>query len=541
MGNERTAGNRTSILWLAGFVVIAFSLILVAAETSAARYSAVRTLSETGQTASNADVAVDSSGRATIVWGRYDGTNYRVQAVRLAANGTPNAVQTLSQAGGDADQPDLAIDKSGRATVVWRQDDGVDYRIQSVRLAANGTPGTIRTLSDSGNSANSPQVAVDASGRATITWNRNDGSDLRVQAIQLAANGTPGTVRTLSRAGQSAYDPEVGADNAGRVTIAWYRSDGMNGRAQSVRLEKNGTPGAVQTHSAPGQYAYDIHLAVAGSGSASVVWLRNDGSNDRVQAVHLSASRKASATRTLSGSGQDADYPQISVDNRGRATVVWERRDGSDSRIQAVRLTASGKPGVTRTLSKPGQDASSAQVEIDRSARSTIVWYRFDGSNNRTQTVRLNPAGAPGKVQTLSQPGQNIFDPQVAVRGTGQASIIWQRDFGANLRIQAVTGLQPTVTVARPRGPAIAKRGRRSAFTVKITNTGNASASGVAVRVSGKGAAGRAVAGNIAVGATRNVKVRVRLKRPGRIKLAFRVSTKNAGSRIVRKTISVKR
>ncbi len=84
-------------------------------------------------------------------------------------------------------------------------------------------------------------------------------------------------------------------------------------------------------------------------------------------------------------------------------------------------------------------------------------------------------------------------------------------------------------------------KGKKTTFRVKISNTGNATASGVKVKVSGKGASGKATTGSIPAGAKRTVKVKVRMKRPGPIKLAFKVNSKNAGSHTVRKTVSVRR
>jgi hypothetical protein len=107
--------------------------------------------------------------------------------------------------------------------------------VQAVRLGAEGSPGTLHTLSEPGQDARFPQPAVDAQGRATVVWHRFDGANTRVQAVRLGAEGSPGTLHTLSDAGQDASPPQLAVDAQGRATVVWSRSDGMKRRVQATR------------------------------------------------------------------------------------------------------------------------------------------------------------------------------------------------------------------------------------------------------------------------------------------------------------------
>jgi hypothetical protein len=89
-------------------------------------------------------------------------------------------------------------------------------------------------------------------------------------------------------------------------------------------------------------------------------------------------------------------------------------------------------------------------------------------------------------------------------------------------------------------GPSALRRRKATTYKAKITNSGNAAATGVRLLVSGKGIRLKTSVGRINAGATRTVKLRVRPSRAGRIKATFKVTSGNAGSRIVRKTVRVR-
>jgi len=418
--------------------------VLAASASAIPQFSSPQTLSPAGQDAYYPQVATDGSGRATIVWQRTDGTNKRVQSVRLAADGTPEPVQTLSHPGQSARIPQVALDGSDRATIAWQRSDGSNIRIQSVRLAADGTPGPVQTLSDPGQNARFPQVALDRSGRATITWQRNDGAYYRVQSVRLAADGTLEPVQTLSDPGRSAINPQVAIDGSDRATITWQPSDIFDGSVQSVRLAADGTPGPVQSLSAAGQGADRPQVAIDGSDRATIVWTGSDGANARIRSVRLAADGTAEPVQTLSGAGEHASRPQVAIDNSGRTTIVWcvggcGGNVRADTRIQSVRLSADGTPGAVQTLSDAGPDTLYPQVAMDGSDRATVTWYRYDGSDYRIQSVRLAADGTPGPVRTLSDPGQDAFIPQVAIDSFDRATITWYRYDGSRFRIRSIT------------------------------------------------------------------------------------------------------
>jgi hypothetical protein len=392
--------------------------------------SAVQTLSAAGRDAVHPQVAVDPVGRVVVVWTRSDGSHDRIQARRRTASGGLSAVQTLSGAGQDAFNPQVAMDPDGNAVVVWRRSDGANWRIQARRRSASGGLSAVQTLSAAGQDADNPLVGVDPNGRAVLVWTRSDGANDRAEVRRRTAAGNLSAVQNLSAAGQDASWPQVALDRNGRAVVVWTRSDGANYRIEVLSRTAAGALSAVQTLSAAGQPAANPQVAYDRQGNAVVVWEFDDGANSRIQASYLLD------VQTLSV-GAHARIPQVAVDRNGNALLVWQQSDGANSLIQLRRRTAAGGLSEVQTLSAAGQNAFNPQVAMDPDGNAVVVWQRYDGTRYRIQARRRTASGSLSAVKTLSEAGQNASDPQLAVDPDGNAVVVWIRSDGANYRIQA--------------------------------------------------------------------------------------------------------
>ena len=141
----------------------------------------MQTLSASGQSALP-QVAVDADGDAVFTWTRFDGTNDRVQARARSAAGALSDVQDLSDPGHNAGYPQVAVDADGDAVFTWRRSDGANAPGRGADPLRRGRPEPLTTLSDPGQSAFLPQVAVDAEGDALVAWEHFDETNVRVQA-----------------------------------------------------------------------------------------------------------------------------------------------------------------------------------------------------------------------------------------------------------------------------------------------------------------------------------------------------------------------
>jgi hypothetical protein len=411
---------------------------LVPASAGAAWTTPVN-LSAATSAASNPQVAIDAGGDAVFTWLRSDRP---VQARVRAADGSLSAVQALSRVSQPAFTPQVAVDADGDAVFIWGRLDGPNVRIQARARAADGTLGRVRTLSAAGQSAFTPQVAVDADGDAVFTWVRFDGTNYRVQARARAADGSMSPVRTLSAAGENAVTPQVAIEADGDALLSWVRYEpGTSYRIQTRVRAAEGTFGPVETLTTGAAQVLDPQVAVDASGDAVFVWGRYDGiCCYRIQTRARAPAGTLSAVQTLSEAGQHAYSPQVGVDDAGGAVFTWQRSDGTNSRIQARARAADGTLSSVQDVSYPGHDASAPQVAVDAGGDAVFGWLRSDGTNLRVETRTRSAAGSLVPFTVLSDPGQAAEGPQVAVDPDGDAVVTWARSDGTNSRVQASAG-----------------------------------------------------------------------------------------------------
>ena len=100
--------------------------------------------------------------------------------------------------------------------------------------------------------------------------------------------------------------------------------------------------------------------------------------------------------------------------------------------------------------------------------------------------------------------------------------------------------LQAKISKVTVKGPNKVKKGKKGKYTIQIKNTGNAKATGVRLKVSGKGVSFNTSAGSINPGQTKKLVVKAKFKKKGKVKAQFKVTSGNAGGKTVKKTIKVK-
>ncbi|MDX6634887.1 MAG: hypothetical protein QOF06_1090 [Solirubrobacterales bacterium] len=414
---------------------------------AAADAAAAANLSSAAEMASGPDLDVAPDGTATAVWSAKGGGEFRVFARQIAADGTRGPVDQLSASGADALAPQVAVAPDGTATVAWIRWDGTNFRVQERRIAAGGSPEeATRTLSGSGQDAADPQVDVAPDGTATVVWRRFDGFHPLVQVRRIAPDGTSEeSSQRLSESGQDAVEPDVAVAPDGTATVVWSRFDGSESIVQERRVEPDGTLVATANLSAVGENAIEPQVELGPGGGATVVWTRFDGSNWVIQGQRLSAAGVAEgAVFNLSASGRSAAEPQLAVDSDGVATVVWDRFDGSNFVVQARRIDAGGALlAGPANLSTAGRDAADPQVAAASEGGATVVWSRFDGGNWIVQRRDLSDDGTLGSVAGLSASGRGGGDAVAAWGEDGTLAMVWRRFAGAGDVVQANTVPKP--------------------------------------------------------------------------------------------------
>ena len=90
-------------------------------------------------------------------------------------------------------------------------------------------------------------------------------------------------------------------------------------------------------------------------------------------------------------------------------------------------------------------------------------------------------------------------------------------------------------------GPAQARKDRNATYRVLVSNSGNIDATGVKLEVKGMGVKAKKRFGKIAAGKSKSVRLELKFRKPGKVKLTFKVTSSNAGGKSTRKTIRVRK
>ena len=181
-------------------------------------------------------LAVDGSDNAIIVWQDSRNGDRDIYAQKLDPNGNrlwaaDMRVNSDSEAAYQQ-YPAMAVDGTGNAVVVWQDGRNGDADIYAQRLDASGNrlwAGDVRVNSGSGTANEwNPAVAVDGTGNAVVVWKdeRNDTGDIYAQKLDASGNKLwVGDVRVNSDNGTAEQDaPAVTIGGSGNAVVVWNGS-----------------------------------------------------------------------------------------------------------------------------------------------------------------------------------------------------------------------------------------------------------------------------------------------------------------------------
>ena len=190
-------------------------------------------------------LVVQSDGSAVAAWG-WEGAYSADEAlyVRIASDGSAGAPEPLLDGyeGGGVGGIDLARGPAGSVTAVWA-DEGT---IQSRQIPASGDAGTIETVATPGSERyfSSPRIALASDGSGALVWEATaleGGYATGLEGVEVAADGTPGTVRTLMAANRWDHGAHVSAGGDGSLMASWRVSVPHENKIQAVRVSSEAT------------------------------------------------------------------------------------------------------------------------------------------------------------------------------------------------------------------------------------------------------------------------------------------------------------
>lgn len=390
-------------------------------------------------------VAVDERGHAFAVWVHSDGATDSIWFNRYVPGaGWDAADMVRTGLTGKASDPQVAIDDNGDALVVWSQFDGRRRTIWVSRLVAGlawGEP--VQIAADRFTDADSPRVATDSKGGAMVVWRQFDGSVSRnIWASRYVPEHGWCRAELVGREGSgTAFDPQIALDPYGNAFVLWAIPGGKQGCVWTNRYVVGrgwGSPAAL--HAGNGGDVVDPRLVCNGYGHAVAVWCQRLGTHYGVWASRYSpAFGWGESERVGVDLSSSAAAPQVALNVRGEAIVVWDQSDGASGGIWANRFV----PGRGWTMAMPVTgsvegDASAPQVAIDDRGDAVALWIQSSGTHFGIKTSRFS-RGRGWDFPSMVKNGnaETLGVPQVAMDASGNAVAAWMQSEPSGFAILA--------------------------------------------------------------------------------------------------------
>jgi hypothetical protein len=283
-------------------------------------------------------VGVDASGNVTAAWILWDGALHQVRVATRPKGGVWSAPTTVSGPNTDGLYPSLSVNAKGDAAVVYSLSPYSSYPAGTAAefVSRSGPAGSwtapltiSETISPSVGYVMNPQVALDASGLATVSYTGYGVESVR--QLSPTVWTPPTTVIQAPNSVSSYLSPDLGVDGGGNGVVAVSIFDATIGVDRASVYVALGRPDGVWS---PQQRltdptvpvdAYATRVAVSSNGSLAMVgWI--DHYHGTVQVSQLSGGVWGAANTIGRGTAWSSFQEVLGLD-AGSGTVaraIWK-------------------------------------------------------------------------------------------------------------------------------------------------------------------------------------------------------------------------
>ncbi len=303
-------------------------------------------------------VSINEHGKVAVGWVKPSfgfGTPTPFEARIHPAGGSFGSVETVTAPGSDTDvSPRIAVGPAGDVVAAWVRSHFVDishtdlvvetaYRPAGGQFPASPT----QTLDDfayrtgTGVAANyAPDLAFDASGRATVVWVHDTGTKLYVKSAEkLVGSDTFQAGQDVNpNDSDNSFVPHVAVDPGTNTAVAAWLQCGTSCAVRSAARPDGGIFGSLKTlASSLPTNAFAPVIGFTSSGVAIAAWSGpvTGSGPDRVSVARRPKGSAFGAAKVISGPAGTAQdrAPSLGFDGHGNAIAVWAHLTATPSAV----------------------------------------------------------------------------------------------------------------------------------------------------------------------------------------------------------------
>lgn len=386
-------------------------------------------------------IAVDKIGNAIAVWHQIDNTIHSIWSNRYSVNtgwGTAELIESSDTHA--ATFPQIAMYEDA-AIATWKQSDGVAESIWSNRYSNNGGWGNAELIeSINTDVVTVPQIAMDPSGNALVVWTQSDGAEVVLWSnTYTEGSGWTGEELVSNNDFGPVESPKVNMDVAGNGVLVWSQSDGTANSIWANRyLANTGWQTAARIESSDDE-AYFPVVEINAAGDALAVWFQTDGASYNIVSNYFTVAAGWGAESAVeSSSASELSNLRLGISDVGRAVVVWRRSDGIRNNIWSNHYTE--QAGWSEGELIETDDVSNAftpQLAMDAAGNALAVWRHHDGAVQNIWTNRFVGGSWAAPVLLEDDDTGNAIKPKIAMNRQGKAVVVWRQSQSGEYRAKS--------------------------------------------------------------------------------------------------------
>lgn len=359
------------------------------------------------------ELAVDANGDATGVWMQEDGPHGSIHSAYRPAGeewGEPTLVSEPGEHAGDAK---VALNANGDTAVVWNGEVEGLRAIRAASRPAGGEWESPASVSTPGNTVvEFPRIALDGDGNAIVAWadTTDESSNYALVTVSYRpADGKWGSPEGLSEEGGDGYPLDLVFDTSGNVAVAWERDNGEDNVVQAAYRPAEGDWEEPTNLSEPGTDAMDASLVLdapgdetAADGDATAIWTK---------VGNTPCGEKSSCSGyTVQAAGYDPNGPpavEIEVPDTGTAGEPVEISSPTEEIFAPLIEFGDGESVADTEASHVYEEPGEYEVKF---GGAEVLGYR--ASVQRTITILSAEGPSPKPEPESGGPGPGTPDPK---------------------------------------------------------------------------------------------------------------------------------